>query len=119
MPPKKRQHYVPKFYLRNFSIGAAGKSIGIFNIPSEKFISSGSLKEQAYKDYFYGKDGKIEDIYRQFENRAAIIIRSIIKQHILPLWASNERLELLTFATFLHSRTEYSADEYEEQTDQL
>ena len=119
MPPKKRQHYVPRFYLKNFSIGAVGKSIGIFNIDSKKFIPNGSLKEQAYKDYFYGKDGVIENILAIFETSASVVIRNIIQHLNCPAWISQDRLQLLIFATFLHSRTEYAADESKEQTEQV
>lgn len=119
MPSKKRQHFVPRFYLKNFSIGSAGKSIGIFNINSKKFIPNGSLREQAYKDYFYGKDGVVENLLEKFEAPASVVIRGIIRDQNYPAWESQDRFQLLIFATFLHSRTEYAADEYNEQTDQM
>ena len=58
MADKKRQHYVPRFYLKNFSINSEGKAIGIYNVEKCKFIPSGSLKSQAYENYFYGEDEK-------------------------------------------------------------
>jgi len=41
MADKKRQHYVPRFYLKNFSINSEGKAIGIYErktVPSKKIL---------------------------------------------------------------------------------
>ncbi|WP_394261826.1 DUF4238 domain-containing protein [Moraxella boevrei] len=49
---KKNQHYVPKFYLRNFSYNNNGKQIGLFNLKSEKFFVNVPLKNEASKNFF-------------------------------------------------------------------
>jgi hypothetical protein len=46
MTEKKNQHYIPKFYLRNFSYENNGKQIGVYNILNEIFVSKGKLKTQ-------------------------------------------------------------------------
>ena len=40
---KKNQHYVPKFYLRNFSFEDNKKQIGLFNLENE-FYSQFKIK---------------------------------------------------------------------------
>ncbi len=115
MPEKKRQHFVSKFYLKRFSTLGLGKSIGIFNIPSKRLIRSGSLKRQAYKDYFYGsKTDGVEDALSELENQASICLSRIINKKILLKRSIEEYQALLTFIVFLRYRTEYAADENEE-----
>lgn len=47
---KKRQHYVPKFYLRCFSKN--DKLINAYHLKSNKILENISLKRQCYEDYF-------------------------------------------------------------------
>jgi len=110
MAERKHQHYVPAFYLRNFSRNNDDKTIGIYNRAKRKYISSGSIKNQAYSDYFYGKDGKIEKQLGITENKASKIIARIISDRELPEFRSREHFDLLAFILFLSSRTEYSAE---------
>jgi len=119
MPDKKKQHFVPRFYLKNFSLNSSGRTIGIFNLSSAKFIPSGSLKDQAYKDYFYGRDATIEDAFCELEGVAAKIIQNILAQHSTPLSGSKEHYALLTFIIFLSARTVYRVDELNEAVDKF
>jgi hypothetical protein len=52
----KKQHYVPKFYLKYFSNNEEGKSIGVYNLKVGKFIRYSNLENQAFENYFYGKN---------------------------------------------------------------
>ena len=54
----KFQHYVPQFYLKNFS--SNNKSVGIYNFNVNKYISNASIKDNFGKNYFYGDDKRIE-----------------------------------------------------------
>lgn len=117
MPEKKRQHYVPLFYLRHFSLNSRGKAIGIFNIPSDRFIPSGKLKTQCYKDYFYGQDGKVEKILEIIESHSSAVISDIIGSHTLPAQFSKEHHQLLIFIVFLRDRNVYASEEINEMTD--
>ncbi len=101
---KKRQHYVPKFYLRNFSVEGNGKQIGIFNTNQELYIQNGALAKQAYMPFFYGKDGKIEDLLSLQEGEASSVIREIINTGKLPLYNSLEYKILLLFVILTASR---------------
>ncbi|EPL7676995.1 DUF4238 domain-containing protein [Elizabethkingia anophelis] len=67
MAKKKRHHYVPKFYLRRFSINEEGIFLGLYNINNERFIQNAPLKRQAYENYLYGEDDEIENALADME----------------------------------------------------
>ena len=117
MPKRKKQHFVPRFYLKLFSNN--NKSIGIYNIKRRKYIPSGSIKNQAYLDYFYGKDGNIEELLALIENEASQLLSKICAERWLPEYGSDEHFNLLTFVLFLHSRTEYIGTQMNEMIDKL
>lgn len=101
---KKNQHYIPKFYLRNFSFETNQKQIGVFNITNQIFIRRAKLKTQGSKNFFYGEDGKIEDYLSIIEGGLAAIIKKIIQSENLPLKLSSEHFELMTFLTLTDFR---------------
>ena len=70
----KKHHFVPKFYLTNFS-PTAGRSINIYNIPSDRNIINGSLKNQCYVNRFYGENSRVEYALSLIEGAAARLIR--------------------------------------------
>lgn len=74
---KEKQHYVPKFFLRRFSYQNDGKTIGVFNPKTGMFFPRGALKTQAYRPYFYGKDGVLEDRLSLVEGVTAELLRRI------------------------------------------
>ena len=113
MPEKKRQHYVPQFYLRNFS-NHHGRSICVFSLDSERIIAVGSLKGKAQKDYFYGRDGAVEDTLGKVEGAASEIISQIVGHDVYPRILSRDYLDLLVFIVFLCVRTQYAANEENE-----
>lgn len=66
MAEKKRQHYVPKFYMRNFA-----NSDGLFmvyQIAKKQTFGPVSHKTQCYKNYFYGDDCIWENKLAQMES---------------------------------------------------
>jgi len=81
MAERKRQHYVPQFYLRNFS--ESGQSIGMFRFNNQKFIENASIKEVAYRDYLYGKDGEAEKLLSQMEALWSQAIRALFSDNLL------------------------------------
>lgn len=78
MEKKKRQHYVPQFYLRNFV--REDNKFTIFNIKSEKIIENAPYKKQCYEDYYYGDDEVWEEKLGTIESSAALIIAKINEQ---------------------------------------
>ncbi len=119
MAHKKKQHYVPRFYLKSFSLKDSQTAIRIFNIASSKFISSGNLKDQAYKNYFYGRDLKIENALGILEGAAAKIIYNLLTNNSVPSKGSQDYSTLLTFIISLSERTPYRFEQLNEFADKL
>ena len=94
---KKNQHYIPKFYLRNFSYEKNEKQIGIYNLKSSFFFDKATLKDQGSKNFFYGKDGIIENNLSNIEGQLATLINTILNHRILPNKDSFLHIVLLTF----------------------
>jgi len=71
MSKKKKHHYVPRFYLKRFSIEEQGKFLGLFNHESEVFVQKAALKHQAYGNFLYGEDDEIENALACMEGTMA------------------------------------------------
>ncbi|WP_289142357.1 DUF4238 domain-containing protein [uncultured Brevibacillus sp.] len=83
MAEKNRQHYVPKFYLRNFSDSV--KAIDTYNITNSKYIPNASIKDMCQKHNFYGADKKMENfLNEEIEAKASSIIRRILDTNEFP-----------------------------------
>lgn len=115
MPSNKRQHYVPKFYLRNFSPDES--SIAFYNLKSNASLNTASIKGQCYKDYFYGKDIQPDKALREIETEAGAIIKEIISTRELPPKFSKEHKVLMTYVLLQHARTVNAGTEYDEAAD--
>lgn len=102
---KKNQHYIPKFYLRNFSFRNNGKQIGLYNIENGTYIQRAKLKTQGSKDFFYGKDGVIENILSECEGFFASYIRSIITLKQPPKSHTKDHSTLLLFVAITALRS--------------
>lgn len=101
---KRKQHYIPKFYLRNFSINGNGKQIGVFNSGTSVFIPGAKLKTQGCSPFFYGKDGKIENVLADIESEAAPLLMEIINTKNVPRHGSDEFFRTLYFVTLMDLR---------------
>lgn len=101
---KKNQHYIPKFYLRNFSFLDNQKQIGIFNLKKQFYFQKAKLKTQGSKNFFYGNDGALEDKLSEAEGVLANGIRKTIKSQWLPKSGSKEHVDLLVFVALTHLR---------------
>lgn len=107
---KKNQHYIPKFYLRNFSYNNNGKQIGIYNTKSSFFYSTSPLKTQGSKNFLYGYDGKVEDWLSTIEGDLAKAIKSICETQKAPDYNSDEHIDLLAFVAITCLRNPISID---------
>jgi hypothetical protein len=94
---KKNQHYIPKFYLRNFSYKKNLKQIGIFNVTNKFYFQKAPIKSQGSKSFFYGEDGIIEDLLSLIENEFASHIKNIIVSVKIPEKGSLEHYRILEF----------------------
>ncbi len=117
MPDNKKHHYVPKFYLRRFSEN--GKSINLWNISQQRQILAASLKNQCYRDYFYGKDQTVEYALAETEGHTAEIFRLIDKFQEPPPSHSPTHLFLLLYLLGQYGRSAYSVDALQEMSDQM
>lgn len=101
---KKNQHYIPKFYLRNFSINNNGKQIGIFNINSSFYYPTSPIKTQGSKKFLYGFDGKTEDWLSNLEGDLAQVIKRVCEGQKIPIHKSDEHIDLLAFVAITYLR---------------
>ncbi|WP_175011020.1 DUF4238 domain-containing protein [Burkholderia lata] len=119
MADKKKQHYVPQFYLRNFSWGEKRLPIKLFNIHRGEYFTAGNLKGQCYEDYFYGKDLVIEKMFETLEGRVSPIIDRITGGGVPPVRYSVDHDALLTFVLFQYGRTKHAGEAADEQVDRF
>jgi len=71
MIKKKRHHYIPRFYLKRFSVNNEGKFLGLYNLNNRRFIQNAPLKSQAYENFLYGEDDEIENALAEMEGNVS------------------------------------------------
>jgi hypothetical protein len=114
VPSQKSQHFVPQFLLRRFS--QDGSSIGLHHLRSGRRIEGASLRHQACRDWFYGRDGHIEKVLSQFEGEASGVLLSIEETLRPPRRYSADHR---TLATFLHIQAQRTAQAVSEANEML
>lgn len=101
MSDRKVQHYVPQFYLRKFSINK--KSIDIYLIRLRKNIADASISSQCARDYFYGKNLKVETGLGKLETHFSFTISEFCRNGVS---LSDELIyNLHLFITIQNART--------------
>ena len=114
MPKNKKQHYVPVFYLKRFSL--SGKHIGLWNMESQKKILSANLRNQCYEDYSYGKNNEVENILADIEGETSNILNNI---NCFDPYNSDKYEILLLYIITQFFRSKYTWDEMNELYDKL
>lgn len=76
MNKRKKQHYVPQFYLRNFA--RKDNKFTIIDLKSNRIIESAPCKDQCYENYYYGNDEEWEEELGRIESLASVVIQKII-----------------------------------------
>jgi hypothetical protein len=117
MSKTKNQHYVPRFYLRNFS--SNGKSLNFINLSTGKIVIGDSIKNQCSADYFYGKTIPIEKAFSEIETSSGVLLNKIINKNYIPSARSQAHSILQLFIVTLHSRTKYKFEEMNEIVDKI
>jgi len=111
----KRQHFVPKFYLKCFSSNGL---IQIYNTKSKQFheLPYGSV---CSKDYFYSKIPEGERSFSQMESEWNRILSIIIRNADLNDLTCQDYTLLLFFITFQNARTKKGKMEVERHFNEL
>jgi hypothetical protein len=117
MPQNKSQHFVPQFLLRFFSVD--GASVGLYNLRSGKIVTGASIKDQACRDWFYGRDGRAEQALGQLEGGASTVLRGMIETGRSPKRYSDDHRVLATFLLIQSARTAQAAAEVNEMAEKV
>ena len=111
MQNKKDQHYVPRFYLKNFSENK--KSLGMLRKSGFRVVEHASIKQVAYRDYMYGRDGVIEEWLSKCEGKWSQVVRYLLVEDDTECTEPLEYyLLLLHFVQISLVRTAKIADAY-------
>ena len=99
-----RQHYVPKFYLKNF-----GDQIYQYDKETRK-VSQCMPQNVAFQRNFYADSGnddasKLESWMSQFEGRASTVISTIVETESIAGLSDTDRTTLCDFVAFQFART--------------
>ena len=115
---KRNQHYVPKCYLRNFSDN--DEFIATFMHSKNKFVQNASLNSVAFREYLYGKDLVIENIFEKLEGKWAEAFKAIISnKDVSEKEAAEIVYQIMSFIAFQNSRTLRVYDTQKESGDFL
>lgn len=95
MALKKKQHFVPQFYMRNFS--PDGKSFSLYMIKEKRVISRSSFANQCYDEYYYGEDLEWENTLARMESRWSICIKKAIQNENLNNDEINDLKEFIVY----------------------
>lgn len=115
MPNKKKQHYIPKFYLKFFSNLDNLTHVGLLNLKTNKYVGSASIDGQNKEDYFYGNETEIEDALAVLENKTC----EIIQNKNLPPYDSEDYVILLVYVMYQQNRTIISAQRVNDLLNQV
>jgi len=104
MASNKNQHFVPRCYLKQFTINAEGAGINVYNIDRRVLISKAPVKNQCSGNYFYGQDAKLEAAIQSLEQGYSSALKDILR----PGYRLQSRHEeiLQFFWLFQYLRTE-------------
>ena len=117
MAANKKHHYVPRFYLRHFTTD--GRSLSLYNIERDLVVGSANLKNQCYRDYMYGKDGKQERNLSLMEGALAELLKRLLTSHLLQAPWSPDHESLCILTLLQNARTAYASDAMDEFSDKM
>lgn len=103
----KKQHYVPKFYLKQFS--PDGKFVYAYNLEHKKGFRI-NIKNICQENYFYDKTTELEQILNKLEEKQGEVIKKIIEKSNVSFLEIEERFYLHLFVLMQFTRTKKSKD---------
>ncbi len=110
----KRQHYVPRMILRNFS--EDGKRLSL--AANGRIIHEAALSKQCYEDYFYGEDNVVEKGFAEEEGRVAAILGDLDLERLSAL-DNGDLYQLKKFVHYQYARTRGAAEKLNRMTSSL
>lgn len=106
MREPKNHHFVPQFYLRNFSSNK--KQIKLYNFSGDRFVTEASISGQCYRRKLHAFSPGLEEKLGVMEAAASIVLRSVMSDQLLPSPKTKEWMDLLIFILFQKVRTSRS-----------
>lgn len=111
---KKRQHYVPRFYLKQFA-RKTKRSFKIRCFDKNEFKKfETAIAQIAMENYFYDKGvpAKTENLFSKKEQEHAQIYNKIIEQGDLGTLTENERFLMAEYIFLQNERTRSARNRY-------
>ncbi|KAF5083118.1 DUF4238 domain-containing protein [Methanospirillum sp. J.3.6.1-F.2.7.3] len=102
MPSNKKQHYVPKVFLRNYTDD--GNILHCYNFDSDECYPV-SINTICQESYFYGQNLEIETQLTQFEGKFATLYAKILSEKTLKNITKDEFHDLFFSITLQKDRT--------------
>ena len=117
----KNQHYVPRFYLRNFSDD--GESIWLYNMQADREFNE-PISRVCARDYFYSKETDVEKAIGSIEGSLSAGLEQLLAKQSVARFQTEIELKpvwhrILQFLTFQEARTALSKKEIERDSDIL
>lgn len=113
----KRQHYVPRFYLRNF-----GEDLYYYDKTNDKIVQT-NIENLALESNFYGlatqKEESVESILGKYDSRYSIALSETIKAADVSKLSLERRLDLAGFITLQLLRSKEARARIENTGDSL
>ncbi|MBA7652305.1 hypothetical protein ES703_60135 [subsurface metagenome] len=105
---KKKQHYVPQFYLKNFAIHkkSGEYSIRCYNKKRDKWYNS-NITQVAMERYFYDKRDPpvIENYFSQLEGQHATVYHKIVDDQTIKNLTNDDKLSMAEYIFTQNERT--------------
>ncbi|MFZ3060401.1 MAG: DUF4238 domain-containing protein [Candidatus Methanoperedens sp.] len=116
MSENKKQHYVPRHYLKGFS--QDGKSLNRYDLEAKESSQKG-IENLCQESYFYGKEPEIEKALQEIENKQAPVLCKLIDTQNIEMLKPDEFGYLLLFILLQYTRTKYAKKMANKFTDEI
>ena len=105
MADNKNNHYVPQFYLRNFSTDSERKTVHLYNIKRAIPILNVGISGQCYRHYLYGNDGRLERGLGSLETAISPVFSDLITTGTVPARGTKQHGLIAQFISVQNGRT--------------
>jgi len=117
MPERKKQHYVPKLYMRGFTDNGRLPS---YQLDHRQEFPPTSIHNLCYENYFYSEDEEDEENLMKLEDRFASVVNNIREaESYSVLETAEDRMFFYIFLTHTHARTKNAKIESRETSNDL